>query len=109
MLNEYSVCHFMDGWYCGTVSSKTYRNPVLWLLLKANNHKENVRVENLPWHAYSAALVQSTVVTAQGNKEVFVWNILQSLVSIVTIIMNTFSFRNNICLLTDLKSQLLLK
>lgn len=106
MLNEYTVCHFMDGWYCDTVSSKTHGNPVLWLLLKANNHKENVRVENLPW---DAALVQSTVVTAQGNKEVLVWNILQSLVSTVTIITNTVSFRNNICLVTDLKSQLLLK
>lgn len=63
-------------------------------------------VENLP---LDAALMQSTLVTAQGNKEVFVWNILQSLVSIVTIIMNSFSFRNNICSVTDLKSQPLLK
>lgn len=63
-------------------------------------------VENLLW---DAALMQSTVVTAQGNKEGFVWNILQTLVSIVTIITNTFSFRNNICLVTDLKSQPLLK
>lgn len=29
VLNEYSVCHFMDGWYCDTLSFKTYRNPVL--------------------------------------------------------------------------------
>lgn len=63
-------------------------------------------VENLLW---DAALAQSAVVTAQGNKEVFVWNILQRLVSMVTIITNTFSFRNNICLVTDLKSLHLLK
>jgi len=29
VLSEYSVCHFMDGWYCDTLSFKTYRNPVL--------------------------------------------------------------------------------
>lgn len=53
--------------------------------------------------------MQSSVVTMLVNKEVFVWNILQSLVSIVTIIVNTFNFRNNICLMTDLKSQPLFK
>lgn len=53
-------------------------------------------------------VMQSAVATAQANKGVFVWNISQSLVSIVTIIKNTFSFRNNICLMTDLESQICL-